>query len=85
MSSDWDGGQLGVGDCDADGVVAGVEVGFDAQAGPSGCSGDELDDGPVGHERPASPVLGDEAEHAMLNAYLHRAQRSPCSARVLLL
>lgn len=44
------GGEFGVGDFLAEGVVALVEVGLDFQAGPGGGGGDQLDDDPVGGE-----------------------------------
>ena len=54
------------------GYVALVVFGEDPQPGLGGGGGDEFDDDLVGGERLAPPALGDESEHAVLNAYLHR-------------
>jgi hypothetical protein len=67
VSSQRGGGELCIGDLLAEGVVAGVEVGFDPQAGAGGGGGDQLDDRAVGGERPAPPVDGDEREEAVLD------------------
>jgi hypothetical protein len=56
-----DGGQFLVGDFDALGIVALVELGVDAQPGVGRRCGDRVDDDLVADQWPAAPVLGDEA------------------------
>src|SRR3954453_23764418 len=61
------GGHLGIGHLDAFRVGAAVEAALDGEAGAGGGAGDQLDDHPVGQQRLAAPVLGDEGEQPMLD------------------
>ena len=62
-----EGGKLRLGHLRSGLVVVPIAFGFDPQAGLGGGGTDELDDGPVGHERSSPPVHGDEAEHAVFD------------------
>ena len=48
--------------------MAGVDGAGERETTARGRCGDELDDHLVGQQRLAAPVLGDEREHAMLDA-----------------
>src|SRR5688572_13038082 len=62
-----DGGEFGVGDFESGGVGAGVEVSPDREAGAGGGAADELDDDLAADEWSSAPVLGDVAEHPVLD------------------
>jgi len=60
-------GEYLVADLDAGGVLAGVELGADAQGGAGGSRRNALDDDFVAGQWPAAPVHGDVGEQAMLD------------------
>jgi hypothetical protein len=62
-----DGGELGVGDLDLVGVVALIELRVDLEPGAGGGRGDQVDDRLERDEWAPAPVLGDEAEQAVLD------------------
>jgi len=62
-----DGVHLGIGDFDAGGIGIGVDLAAHLEAGIGRGGGDQLDDGLIADQRPASPVLRDEREEAMLD------------------
>jgi hypothetical protein len=61
------GGELGVGDFDPFRVCVLVEAGVDVESGACWCGADEVDDDFEAGEGCAAPVLGDEAEPAVLD------------------
>src|SRR5690349_2649255 len=67
--------QLGIGNLDASGVRAAIEFGPNAEASGGARGANELDDGLVIDERPSAPVLGDVAEHPMLDLVPLRGAR----------
>lgn len=67
MAGEGDCGQLGLGDLDADRVVAGVELRSDLEALLVGRGADEVDDDLVAGKGPASPVRGDSAPEPVLD------------------
>src|SRR6185437_12128099 len=67
--------ELSVGDFDADGVRASIELGLDAKAGRRARRTDQLHDGLMVEERSSAPVLGDVAEHPMFDLVPLRGPR----------
>lgn len=67
VRGDADGVHLGVTDLDAGGIAAGINLGFDVEAGVGGGRGDQLHDGLVADQRLSPPVLRDEREQAVLD------------------
>ena len=59
--------QLGVADLRLQVVLPGVERGAYDETGAGGRARDQADDGLMTDERPTTPVVGDEAEEAMLD------------------
>lgn len=55
-------------DRDAGGVVAGIQVGLDAQTSPGASRGDRLDNDVVAGQRPATPVVGDVGEQPVVKS-----------------
>ena len=64
---DVESGHLGVGDNDAAGVLASVELAAHSQAGFGGSSRDQLDDDAIADEWLGAPVLTDEREEPVLD------------------
>jgi hypothetical protein len=67
MSHDINFRDLFVGDFDSRGVLLLVQLRLDIEALPGGGAADEIEDGLVADERTASPVLGNEGEHAVFD------------------
>ena len=59
--------EFGIGDFDSLGITALVEFGADLEPLLGGGVGDQVNDDFVAHQRSASPVLGDMAEHAVFD------------------
>ena len=59
VAVDVEGGHFGVGDGDAFGVVAAVDVAGDGEACLGDCGADQLDDDLMADERLAAPILRD--------------------------
>jgi len=64
---DVDGGHLGVGDDNAAGVLASIELAAHREAGFGGGGGDQLDNHPIADKGPGAPVLADEGEEPVLD------------------
>ena len=76
ITLDPDTGQLLVGDLDSVPVAATVDFATDFQTSRGGRRCNQVDDGRMGQERLASPVLGDEREKPVLDLVpLARARR----------
>lgn len=56
-----------LGEDEAGGVFAGIQLGGDGQPGARGGGADQLDDGLVAGQRPAAPVAGDLREQPVLD------------------
>ena len=61
------GGHLSVGDNNAFGVLASVELTAHGEAGVGGGGRDQLDDYPIADEGLGAPILTDEGEEAVLD------------------
>jgi len=83
VADEGEGGELGIADLDPFGIVTSLPFGEDPQAALGGRGRDEVDDYLVGGEGSTPPVLGDEAEHAMLDLYLHRPLSTSCVTRTV--
>jgi hypothetical protein len=57
-----DGVHFGIADFDAGRIDVGIDLAVHLEAGLGRGGGDQLDDGLVADERPATPILGDERE-----------------------
>lgn len=64
---DVDRSHFGVGDDDATGVLASVELAVHGEAGFGGRGRDRLDDCPIADQRLGAPILADEGEEAVLD------------------
>lgn len=60
-------GEAVLADRKAGGVVAGIQVGLDAQTSPGASGGDRLISDFVAGQRPATPVVGDVGEQPVLD------------------
>ena len=59
--------QFGVGDLKADRIDASIQFGADLQSGLCRRVRNQIDDDVVTHQRSTTPILGDVAEHPMLD------------------
>ena len=62
-----DSAQFGIGDLEADRIDAAIQLGADFQSGWCGGVRNQIDDDVVTHQRSPPPILGDVAEHALLD------------------
>ena len=67
VGGEVEGTEDGIGDLDAGGVALGVEACVDGEASGGAGVRDQVEDHLVGLEGAAAPVVGDVAEHAVLD------------------